>query len=254
MGTSRSSRSCRGGSGRDAQGPRGEQEAAATRAQHLASRGTGLSAELIPLIDLRAADGADQPFLELPVLVEQTSDAVNVSNGQLLAQGVGQIPHSFERLHRPSSPRPFSASLEGTLACRQRQAESVLEEQRTAVQNGSAVKTLERMRDLAYALRKQLSVGDVDCVGSLLHENWEFKKRLVGTISSSEIDQWYELGRQAGATGGKVLGAGGGGFLLLFADPERHDPIRLALRELREVPMKLAARGTHISVFTDALE
>ena len=110
------------------------------------------------------------------------------------------------------------------------------------------------MRDLAYALREQLSVGDVDCVGSLLHENWEFKKGLVDTISSSEIDQWYELGRQAGATGGKVLGAGGGGFLLLFADPERHDPIRLALRELREVPMKLAARGTHISVFTDALE
>ena len=152
---------------------------------------------------------------------------------------------SLKRLHR---------SLLLFYTGRQRQAESVLEEQRTAVQNGSAVTTLERMRDLAYALRKQLSVGDVDCVGSLLHENWEFKKGLVGTISSSEIDQWYELGRQAGATGGKVLGAGGGGFLLLFADPERHDPIRLALRELREVPMKLAARGTHISVFTDALE
>ena len=75
------------------------------------------------------------------------------------------------------------------------------------------------MRDLAYALREQLSAGDVDSLGGLLHENWEFKKGLVDMISSPELDHWYGLGRQAGATGGKLLGAGGGGFLLLFADP-----------------------------------
>jgi D-glycero-alpha-D-manno-heptose-7-phosphate kinase len=152
---------------------------------------------------------------------------------------------SLKRLHR---------SLLLFYTGRQRQAESVLEEQRSAVQDGSAVGTLERMRDLAYALREELSAGDVDSVGGLMHENWEFKKGLVDIISSPEVDEWYGLGRRAGATGGKVLGAGSGGFLLLFADPDSHDSIRRALRELREVPMKLAARGTHISVITDALE
>lgn len=136
----------------------------------------------------------------------------------------------------------------------QRQAASVLEQQKSAVTDGTAVQTLERMRDLAYALRDQLSAGDVEAVGRLLHENWEFKKGLVDIISSPDVDRWYESGRQAGATGGKVLGAGGGGFLLLFADADRHDAIRRALGELREVPVKFAARGTHISVITDALE
>jgi D-glycero-alpha-D-manno-heptose-7-phosphate kinase len=154
-------------------------------------------------------------------------------------------PHTLRRLHR---------SLLLFYTGRQRQAGTVLEQQRSAVQNGRAVGTLERMRDLAYALREQLSAGDVASLGGMLHQNWEFKKGLVDMISSPELDHWYRVGRQAGAAGGKLLGAGAGGFLLLFADPDRHDAIRRALHELREVPIKLAARGTHISVITDALD
>ncbi|MBA2513557.1 MAG: GHMP kinase [Solirubrobacterales bacterium] len=137
---------------------------------------------------------------------------------------------------------------------RQRQASTVLEEQRSAVQDGKAIASLEHMRDLAYSLRDELAAGNVDAVGRLLHENWELKKGLVEKISSPEVDRWYELGRRAGATGGKVLGAGGGGFLLLYAPPARHDAIRRELGELREVPIRLAARGTHITVMNDALD
>lgn len=137
---------------------------------------------------------------------------------------------------------------------RQRQASSVLERQREAVQNGSAEQSLHRMRELAYQMREQLSAGNVESAGALLHENWEFKKGLVDTISSPEVDRWYAAALRAGAIGGKVLGAGGGGFLLVFAHPDHHEPVRRELAELREVPIKLAARGTHISVITDARE
>ena len=146
---------------------------------------------------------------------------------------------SFKLLHR---------SLLLFYTGRQRKAADVLQEQRSAVESGSAVQALERMRDLAYVLRDELAQGDVSAVGPLLHENWELKRGLVDRISSSDVDRWYDDARAAGATGGKVLGAGAGGFLLLFAPPERHDAVRRALSELREVVIRLAARGTQISV------
>jgi D-glycero-alpha-D-manno-heptose-7-phosphate kinase len=137
---------------------------------------------------------------------------------------------------------------------RQRSASDVLRDQQTAVEEGRATAALVRMRDLAYVLRDRLGAGDVDAVGQMLHENWELKRSLVATISSSEVDEWYDKARDAGATGGKVLGAGAGGFLLLFAPPERQDAVRKALPELREVPLKLASRGTHIAVVDDTTE
>jgi len=135
---------------------------------------------------------------------------------------------------------------------RQRPASQVLQEQKTAVQNGRAVAALEKMRDYAYDLRERLAAGDVNGVGGLLHENWVLKKSLVEDISSADVDGWYERALDAGATGGKILGAGAGGFLMVFAPPERQDSVRKALPELREVAMRLAARGTHIAVVDES--
>ena len=130
---------------------------------------------------------------------------------------------------------------------RQRSAENVLDEQRRTTQDGRAAETLKRMRDLAYELRAHLAADDPEAVGKLLHVNWELKRTLAERVTDPELDGWYARALAAGAVGGKVLGAGGGGFLLIAAQPERHDAIRAALPPLREVPLKFSARGTHIA-------
>ncbi len=109
--------------------------------------------------------------------------------------------------------------------------------------------TLQRMRDLAFVMRDALAgerSPDLDLFADLLHEGWEAKRSLVSGISTATVDDWYERARSAGARGGKILGAGGGGFLLLFAAPDRHDGIRRALGHPRELPVGLDPRGSRI--------
>jgi D-glycero-alpha-D-manno-heptose-7-phosphate kinase len=134
---------------------------------------------------------------------------------------------------------------------RDRAAEQVLEGQGVAIRDGAAVPALQTMRDLAYELRDRLSSGDADAVGELLDRNWELKRSLVAGLSDAEIDGWYDAAREAGAIGGKLLGAGAGGFFLVFSPPERHTAVRRALSHLREVPFRFASRGTQISLLDD---
>jgi D-glycero-alpha-D-manno-heptose-7-phosphate kinase len=130
---------------------------------------------------------------------------------------------------------------------RQRTAERVLREQQRQIRRGRSVAALKRMCELAYELRHELATG-AGALGAMLHENWELKRGLVDAVSDAEVDGWYDRARAAGALGGKLLGAGAGGFLLLCVPPDRQDSVRSALRELREVPMRLTARGTHITL------
>jgi D-glycero-alpha-D-manno-heptose-7-phosphate kinase len=134
---------------------------------------------------------------------------------------------------------------------RQRSAEGILHDQDAAIRNGQAVEALHEMRDLAYELRERLSAGDADALGTLLHRNWELKRSLVDGLTDPEIDGWYESAREAGAAGGKLLGAGAGGFLLIAAPPECHTRVRAALQHLREVPFRFAARGTYVALLED---
>ena len=131
---------------------------------------------------------------------------------------------------------------------RQRAASNVLTDQRAAIRSGSATESLKGMRDLAYELRERLGHGDVDAVGPLLHRNWELKRALVEGVSDSELDGWYQRAVDAGATGGKLLGAGAGGFLLVVVPQDRQARVRRAMAELREVPFHFSARGTQIEL------
>jgi galactokinase/mevalonate kinase-like predicted kinase len=88
--------------------------------------------------------------------------------------------------------------------------------------------------------------GDIREFGRLLHEGWQLKRVLSRNISSDYIDHLYEQGRKAGATGGKLLGAGGGGFLLLFAEPDRQPKIRAAMGNLLEVPFTFEKNGSTV--------
>src|SRR5207244_1171547 len=83
-------------------------------------------------------------------------------------------------------------------------------------------RALRRMADLAAALRDEIQSNNIEAFGEILHENWELKKTLADSISSPDIDDCYQTARAAGASGGKVLGAGSGGFLMLFAPEAAH--------------------------------
>jgi len=91
--------------------------------------------------------------------------------------------------------------------------------------------------------------GDLSDFGSLLHENWQLKRSLSDSISTPLVDEIYASARAAGCLGGKLLGAGGGGFLLLFARPEDQPRVTNALKSLLHVPFEFESAGTHIILY-----
>ena len=125
-----------------------------------------------------------------------------------------------------------------------RKAETILTEQ---VQNlDSKLETLGEMKKLAIKGREYLLNRAFDGFGCLLHESWQLKKQLASRISNDSIDEIYEAARGAGALGGKIAGAGGGGFLLVYCQPRRQNDVRNALRNLQELPFNLERFGSKV--------
>jgi D-glycero-alpha-D-manno-heptose-7-phosphate kinase len=134
-----------------------------------------------------------------------------------------------------------------------RSASAILKHQNDEVENSKAKQqALARMVDLSFILRDELLADNFDALGPILHENWELKKSLSAKVSSSELDALYDAARGAGAVGGKLLGAGAGGFLMFIAPSERHDAITAALGGLRRVDFKVADAGSEI-IFNDRI-
>ncbi len=162
---------------------------------------------------------------------------------------VGVIPI----ICRPSTVERLQSSLLMLYTGITRSASSLLREQSQDVSGDRAKKAaLRRMVQLCYVLRDELQADNLDAFGDVLHENWELKKSLASRITSSEIDDWYDIARRHGATGGKILGAGAGGFLLLSAPPERHPAICHALPGLRPVPFEFERFGSQIIFYQPA--
>lgn len=105
---------------------------------------------------------------------------------------------------------------------------------------------LREIKDMAYEARCAIETENYDALGVLLHRSWELKKRLAGTISNGRINEMYEAARGAGAVGGKIAGAGGGGFLLLYVPFEHQNKVRMALSGLQELPFRLEDDGTKV--------
>lgn len=89
----------------------------------------------------------------------------------------------------------------------------------------------------------------MDEFGRLLHEGWQIKRSLTQKISSPEIDAIYEAGLEAGALGGKLLGAGGGGFMLFYVHPDKREVLRQRLSKLLCVPFSFSAKGSTVAVY-----
>jgi D-glycero-alpha-D-manno-heptose-7-phosphate kinase len=125
-----------------------------------------------------------------------------------------------------------------------RDSSTILKEQ--VVKLNDRLSELREIKQMAYEARRVIETGNFEMLGTLLHQSWQLKKRLAGTVSNGRINEMYEAARNAGAIGGKISGAGGGGFLLLYVPFERQDRVRAELNGLQELRFRLEADGTKV--------
>lgn len=132
----------------------------------------------------------------------------------------------------------------------QRSSQEILKNQaQNFTSDKDAIDAACKLRDMAYNLGIDLQMGNMNSVGRYLHEGWKLKRRFASGITSDEYDKMYDAACAAGAIGGKILGAGGGGFFLFFADPLRHIDI-MAATGLRRVPFSMVQEGGKV-VYND---
>lgn len=152
---------------------------------------------------------------------------------------------SIDKVHLdPKTKRHLNQNLLLFFTGKTRRADSILKDQ--VKQIGGSHNILYRMAEMARMAHAELVSGNPDAIGCLLHEAWELKKQLASGISNGGIDEIYNKALQAGAIGGKITGAGGGGFLLLYCPYEKQDLVRSALDGLQELPFSLEADGSKV--------
>jgi D-glycero-alpha-D-manno-heptose-7-phosphate kinase len=126
-----------------------------------------------------------------------------------------------------------------------RPASKILREQKK--RTGGKLDTLTAMRDLVPETAAVLTGGrSLDEFGAILHRGWMLKRELAGGITTPRIDALYEKARMAGALGGKLLGAGGGGFLIFYVERQNHERVRRALGNLMEIKVDFEPQGSKI--------
>jgi D-glycero-alpha-D-manno-heptose-7-phosphate kinase len=132
-------------------------------------------------------------------------------------------------------------------------AQILTEQKRSSERNrASVIEALHVIHESAVALRQDLARGNITAVGECLHRSWMAKRQLAPGVSDPWIDQWYETACAAGAAGGKIAGAGGGGFLLLYCEPENQDRVTQALQAngLNRMDFRFEAGGAMVIMNT----
>jgi D-glycero-alpha-D-manno-heptose-7-phosphate kinase len=129
-----------------------------------------------------------------------------------------------------------------------RSAGTILEDQRARTEQSDAemLSNLHYVKELGLRSRDALESGRTAELGELMHEHWEHKRRRSKGMSNPQIDEWYELGRRNGAIGGKLVGAGGGGFLLFYSEDHRRLRSAMAAAKLEEVRFRFDFEGTKV--------
>jgi D-glycero-alpha-D-manno-heptose-7-phosphate kinase len=125
-----------------------------------------------------------------------------------------------------------------------RKSDAILLEQTNNIRN--RIEVLNEMKAIAYQACDELESGRLDQFGQLLHETWQLKKQLASKISNNSFNDIYSAARSAGAIGGKITGAGGGGFMLLYCPKERQEAVRDTLKNMQELPIRSEADGTKV--------
>ena len=124
-------------------------------------------------------------------------------------------------------------------------ASAILKEQSSNITAGDKEQNQLKMCELARELKEELQHNNIDAMGEILHESWKLKKTLATGITSPLIDEYYEIAIKNGAIGGKLLGAGGGGFLLFYVPEKRQSEVRSALK-LTQMPMSFDKQGSAV--------
>jgi D-glycero-alpha-D-manno-heptose-7-phosphate kinase len=128
-----------------------------------------------------------------------------------------------------------------------RQSAHIIDRQVSAYVKGEGptVQALHKLKEQTFEMKKALLLGDIDAIGALLHEAWEQKKRLTEHISTGQIDRLYQIARKEGAIGGKMPGAGGGGYFLFLTRFDRKHRVAAALEKHggQVVPFQFERRG-----------
>jgi len=144
----------------------------------------------------------------------------------------------------PAQMRELGNRLHLYFTGRTRKADRILAEQtkRTA----DRLAELDGIKNLAVELKPALDAGRLDGLGETLHANWELKRELASGISDPEIEKMYERARAHGALGGKICGAGGGGFLLVYCPPQSEERLARGMRDFRRLPIHLERDGSKV--------
>lgn len=127
-----------------------------------------------------------------------------------------------------------------------RSASAILKEQRENTKKSDKFHNLKKMAELAQSLLESLQNNNLSLFGEILHEGWLLKKTLANGISNGDVDHYYNIGLKNGAKGGKLLGAGGGGFLLFYCEKEDQEKLRLALSNLKELRFRFDFEGAKV--------
>lgn len=122
----------------------------------------------------------------------------------------------------------------------------ILSRYQNNLDNVEKTNILRKMVELAYQMRQELDQDNIDNFGKYLHENWILKKQIEDSISNPQIDKYYEVGLKNGALGGKLLGAGGRGYIMFYAPKSKHDDIIAALPSLEYMHIKLDHDGSKV--------
>ena len=129
---------------------------------------------------------------------------------------------------------------------KRRRASDILQEQKQNMISDDKFHILKDMVALVPEMRNSLHSENLKNIGRLLHENWLLKQKLASKISNDEINLIYEHARKNGALGGKLLGAGGSGFLLLYCEKEEQQALKQAMNKLREMPFQFENQGSRV--------
>lgn len=126
----------------------------------------------------------------------------------------------------------------------ERQASTILSDQKQKI--GQHLEFLHELKGIALKSKTYFIQPEVERIGALLNQNWEYKKKLSQKVQNDVIEKMYRLGMEQGAFGGKVLGAGGGGFICFICQPELHDKLRVALADFKEFPISFESLGSQV--------
>lgn len=233
------------------------------------SRGSGLGSSssfavgLIKALEAfkgRNASPAEVAAKACEIEIEKLGEPIGKQDQYAAAFGGFNVIRFLPNGEVKVEPLPISQDTKDTLAShlvlfytdKTRSASTVLSTQQSNTKNDTATfDALRRMRDQVWFLRDELAQGRLDSMGTALDQAWQLKRTLAKGITDPYLDEIYLSARQAGALGGKLLGAGGGGFFLFYCRPEKQTDLARALSQLKRAPVSLDPLGSRVILSDD---